>query len=532
MKAVTQIARLLLNADPWAMARGAALAVTVLAMGAALLGLSGWFIVATGLAGLAGLGIAFDVFRPSAGIRFLALGRTAARYGERLLTHDATLRALAALRVVLLRGYARLDARSLMGLRSESALTRIVADVDALDGLILRLVLPAAAALVTHAGVFAMLWWLVGLPVAAAISAVSIPATALLLMVLARRTVASSAAAEEIGQHLRRGVIDTIRDRDALILAGGLRRSEDRLLTLDAEARAASGKLDRAERDAGFFLSVLVALVAAAAFLAGAILLEDGRTDPALAVVGLFVALALAETMLPLRRGFAELGRMTGAANRIAPHTAIPDAGPTAEGTAEQPLLTVTRADFRLELHAGETLVVTGPSGAGKSTLLMQLAGLHDDAGVRVKGLAPSAWSEPALRKTVAALPQRSELIAGTIRDNMSLAGNVHDEAIWSALDTVFLSEDIRMRGGLDLRLGEAGTGLSGGQARRLCLARALLRAPDLLLLDEPLEGLDGGMAKTILANIRAHLPEAGILVCSHKYASEHLFDRRYNLVR
>ncbi|MCR9089058.1 MAG: hypothetical protein NXH97_20210 [Rhodobacteraceae bacterium] len=93
MRALLQIAGLLLTADRWAMARGAALSVTVLAMGAALLGLSGWFITATGIAGLAGLGIAFDVFRPSAGVRFLTLGRTAARYGERLLTHDATLRA-------------------------------------------------------------------------------------------------------------------------------------------------------------------------------------------------------------------------------------------------------------------------------------------------------------------------------------------------------------------------------------------------------------------------------------------------------
>ena len=532
MRDVVQIIGLLLNADRWAMARGAALAVTVLAMGAALLGLSGWFIVATGLAGLAGLGIGFDVFRPSAGIRFLALGRTAARYGERLLTHDATLRALAALRVVLLRGYARLNARTLMGLRSESALTRIVADVDALDGLILRLVLPVFAALATHAGVFAMLWWLVGLPVAAAILALSVPTAILVLAALARRAVAPSALAEETGQRLRRGVIDTIRDRDALILAGGLRQSEDRLLALDAEARGSARDLDKAERDAGFYLSVLVALAAMAAFLAGAGLLADGRTGPALAVVGLFVALALAETIPPLRRGFSEFGRMAGAAGRVAPHLESPDPGAEAVGDNSQPLLTVDRADLELELAAGETVALTGPSGVGKSTLLLRIAGLHDDAGIRVRGLAPSAWSEPALRNIVTALPQRSELIAGTIRDNLLLAGQVDDETIWSALDSVLLSEDIRARGGLDLRLGEAGAGMSGGQARRLCLARALLCAPDLLLLDEPLEGLDGGMAKTILANIRSHLPEAGILVCSHKHADAHLFDREHSLVR
>jgi ATP-binding cassette subfamily C protein CydC len=88
MRAFVQIARLLVRSAPWAIARGALLALLVLLMGSALLGLSGWFITAAGMAGLAGIGIAFDVFRPSAGVRFLALGRTAARYGERLLTHD------------------------------------------------------------------------------------------------------------------------------------------------------------------------------------------------------------------------------------------------------------------------------------------------------------------------------------------------------------------------------------------------------------------------------------------------------------
>ncbi|ODR99412.1 hypothetical protein AUC68_05440 [Methyloceanibacter methanicus] len=97
MTAIVRILWFLLSAAPWAMARGALLSIAVLLMGAALLGLSGWFITASGLAGIAGIGVAFDFFRPSAGVRFLALGRAAARYGERLLTHDATLRALAKL---------------------------------------------------------------------------------------------------------------------------------------------------------------------------------------------------------------------------------------------------------------------------------------------------------------------------------------------------------------------------------------------------------------------------------------------------
>lgn len=285
MTPILRIIRLLLTADSWAMARGAALAVVVLIMGAALLGVSGWFITATGLAGLAGIGIAFDVFRPSAAVRFLALGRTAARYGERLLTHDATLRALAALRVALLRRQAGLGARALTRLRSEGVLTRIVSDVDALDGIILRLVLPVAAALITHLVGFVLLGWIVGWPVALTVLAGYLPAAALILWRLARRTISPSDNAERESQALRRALIDAIRDREALILSGQIAAQEDRLIRIDDRSRKAAAALDRAERTAGALLSMLVTMVSAAAFVCGGVLLTLDVVDPARAVI-------------------------------------------------------------------------------------------------------------------------------------------------------------------------------------------------------------------------------------------------------
>ena len=532
MTALFHIVRVMISADPWAMARGAALSVLVLAMGAALLGLSGWFITATGLAGLAGIGIAFDVFRPSAGVRFLALGRAVARYGERLLTHEATLRALATLRVVLLRGYAKGDAKSLMRLRGEGALTRIVSDVDALDGLILRLVLPILAALVTHLMVFLGLGWLVGWSVAGVIFAGYIPAAAGILMILARRSIQPSAQAEEAGQQLRRGVIDMIRDRNALILAAQLARKEERLQRIDTHARAVSSQLDRAERDAGFAFSVLVALVAMGAFVAGAQLLDGGDIGAAKAVIGLFVALALAEAVLPLRRGVSDLGRMVVAAGRVVPEIADQALQFSDTGGAEKPLLSLTRADLHLELEAGQAVVLTGPSGAGKSTLLMQIAGLDDDQGIAIKGTRPSLWTESALRDVLTVLPQRSGLIAGTVRDNLSLSGVFSDEDLWRALETVALADDIRARGALEARLGEGGAGLSGGQSRRLALARTLLKKPQILLLDEPTEGLDAVTADLILSRLRTALPDTLIVAAMHRGADHPIFDRAVQLAR
>jgi ATP-binding cassette subfamily C protein CydC len=145
MSPLWRIAVLIWREERAALSRGLLLSIIVLLAGAALLGLSGWFVTAAGAAGVAGIGIAFDVFRPSAGVRMLALGRTAARYGERILTHDATLRALARLRVKVLDGLAAQPAETLARLRSPAMLNRVTADVDALDGVAIRLVFPILA---------------------------------------------------------------------------------------------------------------------------------------------------------------------------------------------------------------------------------------------------------------------------------------------------------------------------------------------------------------------------------------------------
>jgi len=530
MRALLPIIRLLLTAAPWAMARGAILSVVVLLMGAALLGLSGWFITATGIAGLAGIGIAFDVFRPSAGVRFLALGRTAARYGERVLTHDATLRALSALRVNLLRRQARLGARDLTNLRSEAVLTRIVSDVDALDGVVLRLLLPGLAAIVTHGLVFLALGWLAGWPVAWAILGGYGPLAILIFWRLARRSIRPSDAVEAQDQKLRRGVIDMIRNRQSLILGATLGKREAALMALNSDARNAARELDLADRNAGAALSVLVAAVTGLALLAGGWLVARGFESPAVGAIGVFVALALAETLLQLRRGFSDYGRMVGAARRIGaqakPRTAIPDSPQT--GLMSSPILAVEKPG--LTLRPGDAIALTGPSGSGKTSLLMQIAGLADSDGISILGRAPDHWPEAALREIIAMVPQRSALIAGTIRENLSLAANAGDDAMWRALNAVALDDVIRQRGGLNARLNEAGAGLSGGQARRLTLARAILKSPRLLLLDEPTEGLDADTANRVLTGIREALPETAILAALHRGADHSVFDMRMSI--
>lgn len=516
----------ILRAAPWQMVGGAALALLVLVFGVSLLGVSGWFITATGIAGLAGAGIAFDVFRPSASIRFFALGRTASRYGERVMTHEAVLRALARLRGDLLGGIAARPARAVEAMRSEAALTRITADVDALDGLVLRLVLPLVAGLVTHLLAGLALWGIVGGPMALAVAAGYLPGAAFALIRLARRARGPAIQAEAATQSLRRNLIATLRDRAALIVAGQLPARRAALLAEDATARAAAGALDRAERGARAILSRLVGLAAALALATGGWMIGQGASTAAPAAIGFFVALGLGETLLPLQRGLAELGRMRDAASRVAPFLRRSDAQPAAAlPSLTGPVLQAEQPD--LVLQAGQAVALTGPSGSGKTTFLWQVAGLLPPAApILLWGVAVQDWPEADLRARVTMVPQRAALVAGTVAENLALSGCTDRAEMAQALDAVGLTEALHPRGGLETRLAEYGAGLSGGQARRLAIARAILRRPALLLLDEPTAGLDDDSAARMLAGLRAFLPDAAILCAMHRHADNAVFGR------
>lgn len=535
MKSLISTTRLLIAASPRVWAAGLALSVLVLVMAAALLGLSGWFITAAGVAGIAGIGIGFDFFRPSAGVRFLALGRTAARYGERLVTHEATLKALAALRVDLLHGLSRRGYRALSGLRGEAALTRIVADVEALDGVVLRLWAPIAAGVLTLALACLALWLLVHWSCAVLLAAIHGLFGAVILHRLSMRSVRPSAVHEARQQTLRRRLIDLLRDRDALIVGGRLKQVASRLIALDHGLRAAARKLDYAERGTAFGLSTLTSLCVAGMILLCGALIADGRIDAPQAAIAVFVSLALAEILSGIRRGAAELGRTLMAARNVVADECGPSADPATVRTAKSPQLDPNGPVLRIEnegtetvLSAGQGLALIGPSGSGKTTLLMQIAGLMP-AGptrIRIQNIDIADWPEDALRRQVVLLPQRSALMAGTVRDNLTLAAPVGDEDLRAVLECVGLTGTLAPRGGLDLILGEGGAGLSGGEARRLCLARALVTRPALLLLDEPTEGLDEIASHRLLTAIRDFLPDTALCAAMHRNQEHFVFDR------
>lgn len=552
MSALVTITRRLFSEEWRPLLRGTLLAVAVLAAGIALLGLSGWFITAAGLAGLAGAGLVFDVFRPSAGVRFLALGRTAARYGERMLTHDATLRSLARLRISLLEALSRRPFARLAGLRASEQLNRIIRDVDMLDGLALRLIIPFAAASIALIGMLTALWLLVDLKLAlwvfAGFGSGSVAGLAIVILRArkpARRTFAFHNA-------FRTRTIDLIAARGEWLVAGQVREKLDQALDAERRLQDATTEADRADRLSGFVMAVSETLVAGGALVIGAWLVVGGQIDPAIAAIGFFSTLALAEILGPLRRGLSELGSMSDAAKRVVRLLDAPgekeerQARPTG-GRGDATVLSFDAVTFAypdsrqpvvenatLELKPGEVVALTGPSGAGKSSLLQLAARIYrpDTGTIRFSGAPIETWPEEELRRRIAFLPQRSALLAGSLREAIRIADpDLDDAAVWNLLSTVCLDETIDARGGLDLRLGEAGSGLSGGESRRLALARTLARRPRLLLLDEPTEGLDRETAQKVLAGIRRHMPDDGvILLASHRQAEREFADRCHHV--
>lgn len=531
MSDIWHIFRLIWTAQRQALLRGVALCFVVLVMGSLLLGVSGWFITAAAAAGLLGMGAVFDVFSPSAAIRFLALGRTAARYGERMLTHDATLRALETLRLRLLRGLLRLPFNAMARLRGAQAIASLTADIDALDGVPLRLVLPLVAGLGTHVLAVAILWWLVG-PALALLSGLGWTIGVVLVIWLAAPPAAPLARrAEAAMQAMRARIIDLVRSRDTLAAHGRLGAQADSALEAHARFDALRARLDSVERRTGAAVSVLATLMAGGALWLGAAMVQAGQLDAALAALGFFTMLALAETVAPLRRAVADLGRMAVAARRVrrsldragaarAGRVALPENLRVDGITLARPGGTVALVrDLGFELHPRQTLALTGPSGCGKSTVLQALAGLVPlDAGQIMFGDLPLGdWSEDGLRQHITYLPQRSALMAGSVREALQLARpDASDAELWAVLQAVALADTISPNGGLDMVLGPRGAGLSGGESRRLTLARAVLRRPTLLLLDEPTEGLDDATATKVLAGLRRYLPDAMIVLASH----------------
>ncbi|MEV5212241.1 thiol reductant ABC exporter subunit CydC [Micromonospora sp. NPDC053740] len=464
-------------------------------------------------------------------VRALAISRGVFRYTERLAGHDAVLRMITDVRA---RVFATLAARRGTAHRSGDVLSRLVSDVEAVQDLLLRVLVPASAAAVV--GVSAVAVAALISPPAAGTLAVGLLVAGVALPALATAVTRRSAAeVAPLRGALATDAIDLTHGAADLAAFGAtdvtLRAAEQRahrLARLERRLAATGFAVDAAGVLAAGVTAAAVVLVALAADVSG--VLVGVLAVGTLAAVEVTLALvAAARQWTQLRPGLTRVADLLDADPPAAP----PATGPTdLTGPHELRFVDVTvryRAGaapaldgVSLDLPAGRRIAVVGPSGAGKSTLAAVLTGTVRPASGRVTldGDDLSAYAEEALPRAVGGLLAEAYVFHATVRENLLLGrAGAGEEELTAATAAAGLLDWVRAQpAGWDTLVGEEGGQLSGGQRQRLALARALLAAPPVLVLDEPTEGLDPTAADAVLASALAATPAGhSVLLISHR---------------
>lgn len=528
----------------------ALLLLTALA-GIALLAVSGAFLTAAALT--FGVLTGFNYFSPSAGIRALTVTRILSRYGEKLIGHEATLRIARDLRVWFFGRVLRLTPMQQGRLRNGDLMARLLDDIDQVDGLLVRALGPLLALAGAGACAIAAAWWLYP-PAAALLLALAAAAGAAVPWRVAHGQRPREAALAEARSELRARLHETYHGATDLAAVGAseawLRRVVDA-----TDALATADERRRQRLAAGESLHMLVGAVGLVAMLW---LVGDGVAAGALrpgAAAGLFfLAFGVLEVWagaglawqawLAARVSMARVDAIAAQAPSVADPERprpVPEEGELrfervafAWDAAGRPVLD----GLDLVLRPGERIALSGDSGAGKSTLLALLLRSVDPlrGAVRYGGVDLREFAQADWHARIAWLPQNAPVFAGTLRANLLLGSDgsrdraKDDARLWEMLARMRLDDWARDRGGLDLWLGESGATVSAGQARRLALARALLRAGPLVVLDEPTEGLDHDTAQAVLDGLPEWLDGRSLIVVSHGRVPERCAHRRYEL--
>lgn len=524
---------------------GLLLTVFTLLAALGLLSLSGWFLSATAVAGLTALGRDnFNYMPPAGAVRFFAIVRTASRWGDRVVSHDATFRVLALLRLEFWKKLAPLSLHQLQGFRQGELLNRLVSDIDALDNLYLRLITPVIAAFLIILSLFGLTYWIdptlsLILSGTLLVMAICLP---LIFYGIGKRPGQSLIVQQG---RLREQCTRYVDYQADLLMVGTDSSAIDAILAEEHKLFAAQKAMTSISGLAsavmmmmlGFLLSGILWL--AAAGVGGAPL-----ADPMTALMAFFV-LAAFESLQPLAGAFQYLSATITAATRL---NQIMTTAPTIQfGSHSQsaqsgdiqlthlqfayPDGAVILQDISLQVAAGEHVAILGATGCGKSSLLNLLTREWEpqQGQILVSGNPIADYTEAALRQSMSVVSQQVHVFSATLADNLRLAKpDATDAELLDILQQVQLDKLLGEYAAeaLTVWLGDGGRQLSGGEQRRLGVARALLHDAPILLLDEATEGLDPETEADILHLIFTKAAAKTILMITHRLTGMSQMDR------
>lgn len=513
----------------WMLA-GIGLGVAVIAANTALMAVSGWFIASMAVAGVAK--VSFNFFFPSAAIRLLAILRTVGRYAERLVTHEAAFRILADLRSWLFRRLIPLAPAGLERYASGDLSGRLRADIDSLESLYLRIIAPICSGLVSIllAGLF-ISWF--SATAALVLLALLLVAGLVLPLWMLRLAKQPGQQSVELAAALRNQVSQGLQGAEELLLLGASEHQAAEVEGLSAELIKRQVSLGRL---AGLSGAGLVSLAGLALVLVALVLIPEVSqqqvSGPQLVMLLLFTA-AVFEGVGPLSHALQLLPATIQSVERIRELADAPPALPESEIFIQPEGYRIelqgvscsygggpaVLEQFCLTLAEGERVAVVGVSGSGKSTLVELLLRFRNYQGsITIGGVELRDCATDELNRLLVALPQAPHLFNATIRDNILLGRTLSDQQLSELVEDCGLDAWIAtLPLGLDTPVGETGSAVSGGEARRIALARTLVTDAPVVLLDEPTEGLDGATEQLVVQRLHKRLAGRSVLVVTHR---------------
>ena len=512
---------------------GMLLAFATLSASIGLLTLSGWFISASAVAGLTIARETFNYMLPGGGVRGLAMSRTAGRWGERVVSHNATFKLLTDLRIFFFKKLAPLIPGRISNLRDADLLNRLVADVDAMDHVYLRLVSPVTVGVF---GIFFLTLFLMWFDSSLGLILGSI----LLIMLLVWPILFYKLGKRNGGEltqnkaDLRVTTLDWIEGYSELTLFGAEERYRNAILETQQKLMANQ-----------FVNANLTGMASAALMLFNGLTLvlmlwlaADGvggnAPDPFIALMA-FATMASFELLMPIAGAFQHLGQTLSSARRL---NEVILSEPEVQFAEEKldinkPLdITFSNVTFNypdsersvlnavdLTIPATHKVAIVGQTGSGKSTLIQLLTRYWDPKKgyISIAGIELTQWNESQLRESISVVSQRVDILNGTLRDNLLIARpEATDDHLANILKDVGL-EKLLENNALDSWLGDGGRQLSGGEKRRIGIARAILHDAPILLLDEPTEGLDKQTEHSIMTLFEKHFEGKTVIFITHR---------------